>query len=283
MEVLNFSLAMEHLLSEIYKEGLAKYNAQDFENAGHPPFVYGRLKEIAQQENKHVNFLTAAISAAGTQPIRKCEYRLPFDSPNSFVHTVSALESGLTSSYCGSQAFLRQKEHSTLAATILATEARHSAWLDSAVSKFNPWSTALETPLTRRHAYSLVFQYISNCPDSNTIPETFPTLEFISTPIPGQRVRVKVENLHIEGISGQGQPLGNHMWVAFLTGEGIRYAETHALNGDDSNSLELTVPTDLFGSVYAIVTNSNKRLSDETTIAGPTLLTFPYNSEGKSV
>jgi len=39
---------------------------------------------------------------------------------------------------------VHQKGYVTAASSILATEARHAAWVGSAVLKSNPWSTSFE-------------------------------------------------------------------------------------------------------------------------------------------
>ncbi|KAK2464701.1 hypothetical protein APHAL10511_003277 [Amanita phalloides] len=277
IEMLNFALTMEYLLSKAYKDGLAKYSKEVFANAGFEPFTYGRLIEVAEQENRHAKILQSAVSEAGMQPVPECEYHFTHDNPASFIKTISELEATAASSYCGFQAFLKRKEYSTIAVTILATEARHDAWLDSAVRKFNPWSTAFETPLTRKHAYSIFSKYISSCPTSYPIQlEAFPALSFASAPVPGQRVQIQVDEAHIEGGN---QSLASHRWVAFLNGEGIRYAAVHAVN----KSFEVTVPNDIAGTVYALLTSSDRKMTDEVTIAGPALLTFPYSSTGNLV
>lgn len=72
---------------------------------------------------------------------------------------------------------------------------------------------------------------------------------------------------------------GNRTWIAFLNGARIRYAAVHPVN----NSLEVRVPAGLTGTSFAVWTKDNHRLTDENTLAGPVLVTFPYNSEGELV
>ncbi|KAF8327108.1 ferritin-like domain-containing protein [Amanita rubescens] len=160
---------MEYLLSAAYRDGLAKYTKQDFESAGFGSFTPGRLLEIADHEDSHVEILKTAVSEAGGYPVPKCEYQFLYDGPSSFIKTVFELEETMTSWYCASQAFIKRKEYSSVAAAILPTEARHSAWLNSAVRKQNPWSTSLETPLTEKTClfrclwiHIQLFRFISN-------------------------------------------------------------------------------------------------------------------------
>jgi len=49
----------------------------------------------------------------------------------------------------------------------------------------------------------------------------------------------------------------------------------------DGNKVE--VPVDLLGTVYCVITNSGTEVNDATTVAGPAILSFEFNSEGKMV
>lgn len=76
VEILNFALTLEHLENAFYHQGLAKYSEKDFENAGHPAWTRGRFEQIAAHEKTHVDFLTAALVAAGAKTVEACEYQL---------------------------------------------------------------------------------------------------------------------------------------------------------------------------------------------------------------
>ncbi|KAF8638985.1 hypothetical protein AX17_001817 [Amanita inopinata Kibby_2008] len=281
IRMLNFALMMEHISSEMYSDGLAKYTQQDFLNAGLPEFTYGRFQEIAEHENTHVKFLTAAISDAGAQPVPKCTYQFPHDNVQSFVQLALTQHVTETSTYSGSVAFMHDKRYTSMFASILGVESRHASWIDSAVRKFNPWSGAFETPLSSKHSYSLASAYVTSCPESFPLSlEAFPPLTFDSAPVPGQRVVIEFDMPNASEHDAQGEPEVSHMWVAFLTGEGIKYAMIHNVDNDGCNSYEVVIPDGLVGLVYAVVTKSDRTMSDDTTVAGPTLLMFHYNSQG---
>ena len=55
------------------QQALDKYSAQDFEDAGFPDWVRGRVSEIAMHEQTHVNLLSAAL---GNSSVAACEYSL---------------------------------------------------------------------------------------------------------------------------------------------------------------------------------------------------------------
>ena len=77
--------------------------------------------------------------------------------------------------------------------------------------------------------------------------------------------------------SGSQDMAGNRTWIAFLNGARIRYAMVHPVN----NSFGVTVPAGLIGTSFAVWTKDDHKLTDENTLAGPALVTFPYNSEGE--
>lgn len=73
MDILNFALTLEHLEVAYYTQGLNKFNATDFKNAGLPDFARGRFEEILMNEETHVDTLSAALGANATNP---CLYDL---------------------------------------------------------------------------------------------------------------------------------------------------------------------------------------------------------------
>jgi rubrerythrin len=76
IDILNFALTLEHIEDTFYRERLAKYSQKEFRKAGYPAWVRGRFEQIALHEKIHVEYLTAAISAAGGTPAKPCEYKL---------------------------------------------------------------------------------------------------------------------------------------------------------------------------------------------------------------
>ena len=88
---------------------------------------------------------------------------------------------------------------------------------------------------------------------------------FSSNLVPGHAVQ-------FQAASGSQDLTRNATWIAFLNGARIRYAMVHP-------NQSVTIPHGLKGTTFAVWTRDNRRLADENTIAGPALVTFPFNSE----
>lgn len=120
-QVFNLALSLELLEREFYKHGLSRYSKEDFKKAGYPAWVRGRFEQIYEHERTHVQFLESALTAAGAEYVKPCEYILcaylplsssGFDgwwfstfsndnSPHEFIDLSEALETAGTSAYTG--------------------------------------------------------------------------------------------------------------------------------------------------------------------------------------
>ncbi|KAH7921675.1 hypothetical protein BV22DRAFT_1132100 [Leucogyrophana mollusca] len=261
VQILNYALTLEHLENAFYAQGLQKYSQQDFVNAGLPDFARGRWSEIAAHEATHVSFLQTALGDAATKP---CTYKFPDTDPKSFAAVSYLLENVGTSAYSGAAQYLSDGTL-TAAAAILAVEARHGAWVNSAVLKANPWNTAFDTPLDLNQIYTLASSVISSCPSSNpTLPvKAFPALTFTGTVKAGATADV----------SYKAASTSNPLFVAFISGLSSTIVPL--------NDNKVAVPSGLEGVVYAIVTSDAEATSDNVTIAGPAFLSFDFDSNGQ--
>ncbi|KAI0672131.1 ferritin-like domain-containing protein [Trametes maxima] len=261
-EILNYALTLEHLENTFYTQGLAKFSAQDFENAGYPPWVRGRFTQIARHEAEHVRFLTSAL---GDNAVQACEYSFPDDTPQSFVATSMVLETVGASAYLGGARYLTDNtDYLTAAGSILSVEARQASWVSSAVMKNQPWNGPYDTPLTPSGAYSLAAPFIKECPSSNAaLPvTTFPALTISKTsPAEGSRIAIQYD-----GVASDGEK-----YVAWLDGLQVVYTTI----GKDGKT---KVPQDLDGTVYAVVVKSKETPKDETMLSGFAVVQFPFDS-----
>jgi hypothetical protein len=259
--VLNFALTLEHLEATFYAGGLSQFDEAAFEAAGFPDWVRGRINQIGNHEASHVSFLATALGDSATQA---CSYNFPYTDPASFVALATILEQVGSSAYTGAAQLLTNKDYLTAAASILSTEARHQAWLASAAQTGYPWSTAFETPLDGDGAYSLAAGFITGCPSSNpTLPfKAFPTITVSGTMAPGATVMLSFDAMGTPG----------PYFGAFFNGLNTEYVPI----GDDAS---VVIPSDLIGTAYMVVTASDSAVSDNNTVAGPAVLTFPSGQD----
>ncbi|KAH7905750.1 ferritin-like domain-containing protein [Hygrophoropsis aurantiaca] len=260
-QILNYALTLEYLENAFYAQGLQKYQEQDFEHVGLPDFARGRFLQVAQHEAAHVEFLETALGDAATKP---CTYKFPDTDAKSFAAVSYLLENVGTSAYSGAAKYL-SGDTLTAAASILAVEARHGAWVNSAVLKANPWNTAFDTPLDLNQVYTLASSVIVSCPSSNpALPvKAFPALQFPASVKPGTTAKVTYK---ADGSSGQ-------HYVAFISGLNTQIVPL--------NNMEVNIPGHLEGVVYAVVTSNANTTGDDVTVAGPAFLSFDFGSDGK--
>ena len=77
VSILTYALILEHLEDSFYRGGLANFTQAQFAAAGFDEVFYGNLLQVSKDETTHVNFLTAALTAAGATPVDECVYNFP--------------------------------------------------------------------------------------------------------------------------------------------------------------------------------------------------------------
>lgn len=251
--ILQYALTLEHLEAKFYHMALKNLSAKDFANAGFAPAIRQRFGEIGGHEIQHVKFLEAAL---GADAVKACTYDFGagVTDVKSFIATAQLLEGVGVSAYLGAAALITNPDYLTAAGSILTTESRHSAWVQSSAALSDPAGAAYDVPTNFNQTYSLAAPLIKSCPSSNApLPvAAFPTLNLspASNLQPGQSVTV----------SGKGVKDGQYL--AVLTAGGQYFSKIK--NG------KATVPKNTStGRSYFLVTSGNSTVSDDTTIAGP--------------
>ncbi|KAI0291217.1 ferritin-like domain-containing protein [Multifurca ochricompacta] len=268
LDILNFSLTLEHLENTFYTQGLSRFTQKDFVDAGFPDWSYGRLKQIATHEAAHVQFLESTLGSMATKP---CTYNFPYDDPKSFVALSHAIEAVGTSAYIGALKSFESKDYVLAVATILSTEARHSAWVDSAIRKGSAWSGVYDTPLDFNQAFTVASSFIVSCPPSNpNLPYTaFAELTLLdpSSAWPGSTTPLQFA-------IPKDLDSSTKLYGTFLTGQ-----EALIVPLEDGGK-SVSIPDTLRGVVYLLITTDMNAVEDSKTIAGPALLEFSFNSDG---
>jgi len=259
IQILQYALNLENLESAFYQEALSKFDAAAFASAGFGALVRERFEEILTHEQSHVAFLTEAL---GSQATQACTYSFPYTDPKSFAALSMVLEGVGLSAYLGAAQFITSKTVLTAAGSILATEARHASWVASAVDQVSPWSGSFDVPLDFDQVSSLASTFITSCPSTNPmLPfKEFPTLSVTpAAPVAGTSV-----TLAFTGVT----PPSDGLYLALFSGLSTTFVEI-------TNNFQITLPTNLTGTVYGVISTSGTTVSDDTTVAGPVIFQFP--------
>ncbi|KAG9224350.1 hypothetical protein PLEOSDRAFT_1089736 [Pleurotus ostreatus PC15] len=264
-DILNFALTLEHLENAFYTGGLAKYNESAFSSAGLVHTARDYLVQVGEHEKTHVQFLTEALGSKATQP---CNYSFPYTDAKSFAALSQMLEGVGVSAYTGAASLLTTKAYITAAASILATEARHSALISQAINGYTPWSGAFDVPLGVNQVYSLAAAFITSCPSSNpALPvKAFPSLNVTtSNPKPGSNITLQFNATSASNGSSE-------LYMVFFTGLNKEFAKI--------TNKTVTIPADLRGTVYGLVSKNATNATDSDIVAGPAILQFNFDASG---
>ncbi|PVG00971.1 hypothetical protein CPB86DRAFT_157695 [Serendipita vermifera] len=256
-DILQYALTLEHLENDFYSGALSQFDAAAFESAGFPPWVRNRFQQIADHEATHVTYLATALGDIATKP---CTYSFPYTDPKSFAALSAVLEGVGNGAYLGAAKFIKNPAYLEAAGAVLTTETRHVAWVQSAVMSNAAWSGAFDTPLSLNQVYSLAAPFITSCPDSNpTLPvRAFPSLTVTNTPSPGSTVTFSFDNPTQNG---------GTLYAAFFSGLETKFAQL-------DSSMSTTIPAELIGTIYVVISTSGTAVTDDNTVAGPAILEF---------
>lgn len=268
-DILNYALTLEFLERKFYQECLAKFDEKAFNAAGFDHSFYKNLKEIARDEEVHVDFLVKGITAAGGTPVNEATYAFPFtEDPSSCVTLASVLEGVGVSAYLGAAASIMEKSYLTAAGSILSVEARHSSYIRASLDQ-SPFPQPFDTPLTFNQVFSLAAGFITGfAPQDPPLPFTaFPALTLGCS-----------EEYYVAGESGvvfsgaaeqYAQPEGQQVFAAFFSG--LEPAIVPVTTSGADFMIE-KIPEGVRGQVYVVLTKDEKKATDDTILAGPAIL-----------
>ena len=121
-EVLNFALTLEYLEAAFYDQAVKNTKG-----------LSGEAKEIAEtlrdNENEHVEALTATIKSLGAKPVKApgVDFGKAFANQKSFLKTAQTFEDLGVSAYNGAAPQIKSAEVLGSAGAIVQVEARHAA------------------------------------------------------------------------------------------------------------------------------------------------------------
>ena len=122
--ILNFALTLEYLESSFYAIAVNKGN--------YSRRVEHLARVIRDHEITHVKALVPTIRSLGGKPVKKPRFNFPpalFADETTFLQTAMALEDTGVGAYNGAGPALTLKPVKEAAASIVAVEAMHAAWV----------------------------------------------------------------------------------------------------------------------------------------------------------
>lgn len=256
--ILQYALTLEHLENAFYKKALSMWDQKSFTDAGFSAALYDDLKYIAHDEEGHVTYLEAGLTAAGATPVEACTYAFPMTTAKEFVALASVIEGVGVSAYLGAAPLVTSKAYLTAAGSILVTEALHQSTTRGAVGEI-PMANVFGTPMGINATYSIASAFITACPSTNMpLPvAAFPSLTLDSglPTAPGADVNLVPKTM----------PTGTY-YVTFVSGlDIVPVAPSSSSNG----MIMATVPMAASGQSYVFLTSDNSgSLSDANILAG---------------
>jgi rubrerythrin len=144
IDILNFALTLEYLEAAFYEEAAGV--------KGLTSEVAGYVKTFGDEEQEHVDALTATIRDLGGMPVEVpgVDFGDAFSSADKFIALAITLEDTGVSAYNGAAPMIESKDLLATAGGIVQVEARHAAAIryaageDPAPEAFDPTLTADE-------------------------------------------------------------------------------------------------------------------------------------------
>ncbi|KAF6746660.1 ferritin-like domain-containing protein [Ephemerocybe angulata] len=308
LKVLNLALHISHLAYAFYTRSLSLYSEEDFASAGYPDWVRGRYEQVREHASVQGRFLEGAVKGAMGMAVQECGYQFPDTSVKEFVDVSEVLALLAVGAFNGAVRELENREYAEVMASIMGVEARHAAWINSAVKEENGWDTAFETRLTFNQAWTILSNFIASCPSqpSDILPDglhAFAPLTIPDQVKPGVEFELSYPVTPEELKDEESQDLFGTFTVGMGTYiQRIRTVVESMSESDSSESSEgckkrhfVTPPVELGGkgvvyiSVVKTMDGANGQdkgldLRDErSVVAGPAIVMFPFNSRGEEV
>jgi len=263
-DILQYALTLEHLENAFYKKAISTWPQEEFLAAGFSQQFYDTLKYIAHDEEGHVLYLEAGLTAAGATPVAACEYAFPMTTPKEFVALASVIEGVGVSAYLGAAADITSKAYLTAAGSILVTEALHQSATRSASGE-QPAANVFGTPLGLNAVYTIASGFITSCPSTNAVlpVKAYQALTLASgmPSAPGVGALVALET--------PTAPAGD-FFVTFVSGLNITSAPVQSY---DNGVIMAAVPEGIEGQSYIFLTSDNSgNVTDATVLAGPAII-----------
>jgi rubrerythrin len=153
IDILNFALTLEYLEAAFYEEAAGV--------KGLASEVAGYVKTFGDEEQEHVDALTATIQDLGGTPVEApgVDFGDAFSSADKFIALAITLEDTGVSAYNGAAPMIQSKDLLATAGGIVQVEARHAAAIRYAAGQ-DPAPEAFDPTLTEDEVLRAVQPFI---------------------------------------------------------------------------------------------------------------------------
>jgi rubrerythrin len=165
VDVLNFALTLEYLEAAFYQQG----NAAGLVSGTEATY----LTAIGNDEQAHVDALTATIKQLGGTPVAKpgVAFGDAFASRDSYLTTSVTFENVGVGAYLGAAGYIKDKSVLQAAAGIFGVEARHAAIVANLLgqkAEGGVYHSAFETPMPKADVLTAVSPFLMS--QMGTVP-----------------------------------------------------------------------------------------------------------------
>ncbi|KAJ5301312.1 hypothetical protein PENANT_c023G11637 [Penicillium antarcticum] len=182
-ESLALALYQEWIELDLFQDGLRRFSAKDFEEAGLNAADRQLIEFMAEQEVGHATLISNLL---GAEAPRQCQYNYPYTTVQEYLDFCQKLTRFGESGVYGFLAHLDSREAATLLTQSITTEARQQMIFRQFEGLF-PMPVWFETGVPQSWAWSLLAPYIASCPADQTrlVWENFPGLWILNQPAVG--------------------------------------------------------------------------------------------------
>ena len=156
-EILNFALTLEYLEAAFYQQAQKQVSGLSSE-------VKALAREIASNEQEHVDALTKAIQDLGGRPAKapQVDFGNAFSSESAFLKTAGTLEQTGVSAYNGAAPSIRSKDVLASAGAIVQIEARHVGLIQLQRGKTITPDGSFTKPLSKQKVLQAVKPFVKS-------------------------------------------------------------------------------------------------------------------------
>ena len=155
IDILNFALTLEYLEAAFYEEAAGV--------KGLTSEVAGYVKTFGDEEQEHIDALTATIQDLGGMPVEApgVDFGDAFSSADKFIALAITLEDTGVSAYNGAAPMIESKDLLATAGGIVQVEARHAAAIRYAAGE-DPAPEAFDPTLTEDEVLAAVQPFVKS-------------------------------------------------------------------------------------------------------------------------